>query len=42
MKAIREGRHGYTPSAGIAELRQAVADDFMRTRGIKVDITDCP
>ena len=23
VKAIREGRHGYTPSAGIAELRQA-------------------
>ena len=40
VKAIREGRHGYTPSAGIAELRQAVADVFMRTRGIKVDADD--
>ena len=40
VKAIREGRHGYTPSAGIAELRQAVADDFTRTRGIKVDADD--
>ena len=40
VKAIREGRHGYTPSAGIAELRQAVADDFMRRRGIKVDADD--
>jgi aspartate/methionine/tyrosine aminotransferase len=40
VKAIREGRHGYTPSAGIAELRQAVADDFMRTRGIKIDADD--
>ena len=40
VKAIREGRHGYTASAGIAELRQAVADDFMRTRGIKVDADD--
>ena len=40
VKAIREGRHGYTPSAGIAELRQAVADEFMRTRGIKVDADD--
>ncbi|CAM8637764.1 COG0436 Aspartate/tyrosine/aromatic aminotransferase [Oxalobacteraceae bacterium] len=40
VKAIREGRHGYTPSAGIAELRQAVADDFMRTRGIKVYADD--
>ncbi len=40
VKAIREGRHGYTPSAGIAELRQAVADDFTRTCGIKVDADD--
>ncbi len=40
VKAIREGRHGYTPSAGIPELRQAVADDFTRTRGIKVDADD--
>ena len=24
VKAIREGKHGYTPSAGILELRQAV------------------
>ncbi|MFN5447101.1 MAG: pyridoxal phosphate-dependent aminotransferase [bacterium] len=40
VKAIREGRHGYTPSAGMAELRQAVADDFTRTRGIKVDADD--
>ncbi len=40
VKAIREGRHGYTPSSGIPELRQAVADDFTRTRGIKVDADD--
>jgi len=40
VKAIREGKHGYTPSAGIPELRQAVADDFTRTRGIKVDADD--
>ncbi len=40
VKAIREGRHGYTPSAGIPDLRQAVADDFTRTRGIKVDADD--
>ncbi|MCJ7837802.1 MAG: aspartate transaminase, partial [Burkholderiales bacterium] len=24
VKAIREGKHGYTPSAGIVELREAV------------------
>ena len=40
VKAIREGKHGYTPSAGIPELRQAVADDFTRTRGVKVDADD--
>jgi aspartate aminotransferase len=40
VKAIREGKHGYTPSAGIPELRQAVAEDFSRTRGIKVDADD--
>jgi len=40
VKAIREGKHGYTPSAGIPELRQAVAEDFSRTRGIKVNADD--
>ncbi len=40
VKAIREGKHGYTPSAGIPELRQAVADDFSRTRGIQVEADD--
>jgi aspartate/methionine/tyrosine aminotransferase len=40
VKAIREGRHGYTPSAGIAELREAVAADMQRTRGLKVDPND--
>jgi aspartate aminotransferase len=36
VKAIREGKHGYTPSAGIVELREAVARDMTRTRGIEV------
>ena len=40
VKAIREGKHGYTPSAGIPELRQAVAEDFARTRGVKVEADD--
>ncbi|MFN0313969.1 MAG: pyridoxal phosphate-dependent aminotransferase [Burkholderiales bacterium] len=40
VKAVREGKHGYTPSAGILELRQAVAADFTRTRGIKVEPDD--
>jgi aspartate/methionine/tyrosine aminotransferase len=33
MRAIREGRHGYTPSAGIDELREAAAGYLSRTRG---------
>jgi aspartate/methionine/tyrosine aminotransferase len=36
IKAIREGKHGYTPSAGIVELREAVARDISATRGIAV------
>jgi len=37
MEAIRDGRHGYTPSAGIPELREAVAEYVSRTRGIEVE-----
>ena len=41
VKAIREGKHGYTASAGIPELRQAAADYLNRTRkGISVDAND--
>ncbi|MBM3396547.1 MAG: pyridoxal phosphate-dependent aminotransferase [Betaproteobacteria bacterium] len=40
VKAVREGKHGYTPSAGILELRQAVAADFTRTRGVNVKPDD--
>ncbi|HXV06563.1 MAG TPA: pyridoxal phosphate-dependent aminotransferase [Burkholderiales bacterium] len=40
IKAIREGKHGYTPSAGIVELRQAVAREISATRGIAVDAND--
>jgi len=36
VKAIREGKHGYTPSAGIVELREAVARNMSRSRGIDV------
>jgi aspartate/methionine/tyrosine aminotransferase len=35
MKAIKEGRHGYTPSAGIDELRVAVAKDVGERRGLE-------
>ena len=40
MKAIRDGKHGYTPSAGIAELREAIAKYVSRTRGIAVSADD--
>jgi aspartate aminotransferase len=40
VTAIRGGRHGYTPSAGINELREAVARDIQRTRGLTVDPSD--
>ena len=36
IKAIREGKTGYTPSPGIPQLREAVAEYFSETRGIDV------
>jgi aspartate/methionine/tyrosine aminotransferase len=36
IKAITEGKTGYTPSPGIPQLRDAVARYFTRTRGIEV------
>jgi aspartate aminotransferase len=40
VKAIREGKHGYTPSAGIVELREAVASYLSSSRGIQVSPDD--
>jgi aspartate/methionine/tyrosine aminotransferase len=40
IDAIQQGKHGYTPSAGIPELRQAAAAYLSRTRGIKVQADD--
>jgi len=37
IKAIKDGKTGYTPSHGIPELREAVANYFSRTRGVEVD-----
>jgi len=37
VKAIREGRHGYTASAGIAELREAAARYMGGMRGLSID-----
>jgi len=36
IKAIKEGKTGYTPSPGIPELREAVAEYFSETRNIDV------
>jgi len=40
VKAIREGRHGYTPSNGIPELREAIAREVNRMRGLDVAADD--
>jgi aspartate aminotransferase len=36
IRAIREGRHGYTPSAGIDELREAAAAYMGKMRGLAI------
>ncbi len=36
VAAIRGGRHGYTPSAGIDELRAAAAESMGRLRGLDI------
>jgi aspartate/methionine/tyrosine aminotransferase len=40
IEAIRSGKHGYTPSAGIDELRAAAAKDIGARRGIVVNPED--
>ncbi|MBT7488470.1 MAG: aminotransferase class I/II-fold pyridoxal phosphate-dependent enzyme, partial [Rhodospirillales bacterium] len=35
--ALRDGHHGYTPANGILPLREAVAADIEKYRGIQVD-----
>ena len=40
IKAINEGKHGYTPSAGILELREAAANFLNRTRHINLHADD--
>ena len=39
-EAIRLGKHGYTPSAGIMELRQAAAQYMGDMRGIEIEADD--
>ena len=36
-RALREGKTRYTPTAGIPELRAAIAEDVSQSRGISVD-----
>ncbi len=36
VRAVREGRHGYTPSAGIVELREAAARYMGAMRGLNI------
>jgi aspartate aminotransferase len=40
IAAIREGKHGYTPSAGIDELRAAAARDIGARRGLDIRADD--
>ena len=40
IAAIREGKHGYTPSAGIDELRAAAARDLGARRGLDIQPDD--
>lgn len=37
IKALRDGHHGYTPAAGIPQLREAVARDLNTRHGVTVD-----
>jgi len=36
VKALRDGQTHYTPSAGIPQLREAIAEEISTTRGIEV------
>jgi aspartate aminotransferase len=36
IKALRQGQTHYTPSAGIPQLREAIAEEISTTRGIEV------
>src|SRR5688572_13136800 len=40
IKAINDGKHGYTPSEGIVELREAAANYINRTRHLNVSAGD--
>ncbi|MEM9711776.1 MAG: pyridoxal phosphate-dependent aminotransferase [Actinomycetota bacterium] len=40
VEALRNGAHGYVPTLGLPELRQAVADDASRRRSMRVSPDD--
>jgi aspartate aminotransferase len=40
IRAINDGKHGYTPSAGIVELREAAANYLNRTRDLDFSADD--
>jgi aspartate/methionine/tyrosine aminotransferase len=40
IEAIHSGKHGYTPSAGVFELREAAAKYLSHTRGVQFDPDD--
>ncbi|MEZ5976648.1 MAG: pyridoxal phosphate-dependent aminotransferase [Planctomycetota bacterium] len=45
IRALRDGYHFYTPAKGLPELREAVAEEVERTRGVAVDpenVVVCP
>ncbi len=45
IQALREGRTGYTPAAGLPELREAIARDASRRRGVSFEpeqVVVCP
>ena len=37
IKALRDGHHGYTPANGIVPLREAVAADVLKYRGVEIN-----
>jgi aspartate/methionine/tyrosine aminotransferase len=37
QKALADGHHGYTPANGILPLREAVAEDIAKYRGVDID-----
>ncbi len=36
IKALHDGHHGYTPSPGIPQLRESVAQDLVNYRGVNI------